>query len=80
MRTNQAVMDIVKRILAKHTFMLACKSLRVFLRIRAQLALAFVEESKLFYLSDSRETGQSGSGFPAQLLSSCKYMYICMQR
>lgn len=49
MKINQAVIDIVKRILGKHTFTLACKSLRLFLHIRAQLVLAFVEGSKLFY-------------------------------
>lgn len=49
MKINQALMDIIKRILAKHTFTLACKSLRLFLHIRARLALAFVEGSKLFY-------------------------------
>lgn len=40
-------MDNVKRILAKHIFTLAGKPLRVFLHVRAQLALTFVERSKL---------------------------------
>lgn len=47
MRINQAAMDSVKRILAKHAFRLAGMSLRVFLHIKAQLVLVFEERSKL---------------------------------
>lgn len=41
-------MNSFKWILAKHAFTLAGKSLRVFLCVKAQLVLAFVEKSKLF--------------------------------
>lgn len=47
MRINQAVMDSVKRILAKHAFRLAGMSLQVFLHVKAQLVLVFEERSKL---------------------------------